>query len=112
MKRLFLIPLLLVAMLSSCSGCSGNSQSNIKHGSTVVVSQRCIGAIDEDSFDKMNKYCVRQDERGLEIMESLGQIAILEEGETGVVTEMGFGKIKIRLLDDREFWCSSEFINE
>lgn len=106
MKRIIALIALLIALLMSCNG----SSSGIKPGSTVFVTEQCIGAINEDSFDEMTKYCGRKDEVGLEIMEGKGLIKILEKGESGVVTDMGFGKIKIRLEDRSEYWCASEFI--
>ena len=82
-----------------------------KGGQSVVVSTKCIGAIDEDSFDEMNKYCVRKDERGLEIMESRGLITIISSGEDAIVTKVGFGKVKIRLSsNEREYWCSDDYV--
>lgn len=110
MKRRIFIPLiaLFAATMTACGG--GSGKSGLKHGDTAVVTEQCIGAVDEDSYEQMLKYCNRRDERGLELMEARGLITILEEGETGVVTEMGFGKTKIRLLDDREYWCSSKFV--
>lgn len=84
----------------------------IKLGDAVLVSQECIVAADEDSYDEMTKLCNRKDERGLELMSAQGRIAILEEGTSGVVVDMEFGKMKIRLSDNREVWCANEFLKK
>ena len=84
----------------------------IKLGDAVLVSQECIVAADEDSYDEMTKLCNRKDERGLELMSAQGWIAILEEGTSGVVVDMEFGKMKIRLSDNREVWCANEFLKK
>lgn len=108
MKK-FLIVTVLAFILTSCLGGSGGK--SFKMGQDVQVAQQCIGAIDEESFDEMNRYCVRRDERGLEVMQLKGLITILDEGERGVITDSGFGMYKIRLnINDREYWCSQEFL--
>ena len=105
MKNILLL-FLLLASLFSCSGKSG-----FKGGQSVVVSEKCIGAIDEDSYDEMTRMCVNKDERGLEIMESRGLIEIINSGESAIVTKAAFGKVKIRLSsNDREYWCADQFI--
>ena len=59
----------------------------------------------------MTKYCNRRDETGLEIMEAKGLIRIIEDGTKGTVTDLGFGKTKVRLDDDlNEYWVASEFV--
>ena len=107
MKYFIFISLLLTLLASY--GCS-NSGKKFQHGEEVTISQRCIGAVDNESYDLMNKYCNRRDERGLEIMESQGKIRIIEKGETGTITEMGFGKVKIRTNNNIEYWCANEFV--
>ena len=107
MKRFFCFLLSLV-LLISC----GDDVSVIRHGDTVRVTEKTIAAISEDSFSEMIKCCTRHDERALEIMESFGQITILPQETKGVVTDMGIGKVKIRLNDNREFWCAVEFVNK
>ena len=94
-------------LLFSCGG-----GKDFNHGDTVYVSQKCIAAVDEDSYSQMTDYCARKDERGLENMEARGLITILPYGTEGTVTKMGFGKIKIRLNDNREYWCANEFIDK
>lgn len=100
-----LIVLFLSFFLLSCGG-----EKGFKNGETVQVAERCIVAIDKDSFSEMCKYCSRNDEIGLEIMASQGLITILASGTSGVVTDMSFGKVKIRLNNGREYWCANEFI--
>ena len=43
-------------------------------------------------------------------MESQGKIIIIEKGETGTITEMRFGKVKIRTNNNIEYWCANEFV--
>lgn len=100
------IMLFLIALITSC----GDSKSGHRHGDTVVISEKCIVAVDEDSYKEMVKYCVRKDEVGLELMEARGLIKILEKGESGVITEMGFDKIKIRMIDNNEYWCANKYV--
>lgn len=101
--------LFFMMALASCS-CSGGK--GIKKGMTVTVNQRCIVAYDEDSYKKMTDYCTAKDERGLELMEAGGLIEILYTGATGTVTDMSFGKYKIRLLsNDKEVWIAKEFVD-
>ena len=106
MKKILLT--MLVAVLV-CS-CGGSKEKGVKLGSTVCVLKECIGAIDEDSYSEMTKLCTRKDETGLEIMEERGLIKILDYGTSGVVTDMGLGKTKIRMKDKTEYWCSNEFV--
>lgn len=89
-----------------------HDDNEIKLGDAVFVSQECIVAADEDSYDEMTKLCNRKDERGLELMSAQGRIAILEEGTSGIVVDMEFGKMKIRLSDDKEVWCANEFLHK
>ena len=97
---------MLAVSLFSCNGKTG-----FKGGQNVIVSEQCIGAIDEDSYDEMTRFCVNKDERGLELMESRGLIDILNSGESAVVTKTAFGKVKIRLSsNDREYWCADKFL--
>ena len=105
-KILFVFVIAITTVLISCGG----GGSSIKHGQTVSVKEKCIWASNEETFDQMNRYCNARDERGLELMESRGEVGILYGGESGVVTDMGFGKIKIRLSTDKEVWVASEFI--
>lgn len=104
MKKIFIISIIALSFLA----CSGNK--GFKHGEKVFISERCIAASDEENYKLMSKYCARKDETGLEIMETLGQITILEQGTQGVVTDMSLGIVKIRLDDKREFWCANEFV--
>lgn len=104
MKKI-IVTVLLSLLLLSC----GNSNS-FKKGDTVYVSEQCIGAINEDSYMKMNNLCRRRDAKGLQIMENDGLIKILNSGKSGSVVDMSFGKVKIRLDNGSEYWCASEFI--
>ena len=106
MKKLLIILAAVLAM-ASCGG--GKS---IRKGMKVNMNQKCIGAYDEESYNKMTDYCVAKDERGLELMEADGLIEILYNGTTGEVTETGFGKCKIRLFsNDKEIWVAKEFVD-
>ena len=107
MKRIFCFLLTLVLLLSC-----GEDVNTICHGDAVFITEKTIVAVSEDSYSQMIKCCSRKDERGLEIMESFGQITILSQGTRGVVIDMGIGKVKIRLDDDREFWCAVEFVDK
>ena len=90
--------------------CGGGKK--ISKGMTVNMNQKCIGAYDEDSYNKMTDYCVAKDERGLELMEADGLIEILYNGTTGRVTDTAFGKCKIRLFsNDKEIWVAKEFVD-
>ena len=104
MKK-FLTIFAAVLTLASCS--CGNG---FKHGQEVTVSQKCIWASNEDTYDQMTKYCNRKDEHGLELMEGRGEVGILWTGDKGVVTDLAFGKVKIRLENDQEVWVASEFL--
>ena len=104
-KILFAFAIAISTVLWSCSGASG-----FKNGQKVTVKEKCIWASNEETFSQMNDYCSRRDEGGLEIMESRGQIGILYTGDTGVVTDMGIGKVRIRLDNSMEVWVSSEFL--
>lgn len=104
-KKFFLIGI-IATLLISCGG----GGSSAKLGATVTISKECIGAINEDCYEQMTKYCNRRDETGLELMAAEGQIRIISAGETGVVTEQALGKTKIRLNDNTELWCANEFI--
>ncbi|SDN82049.1 hypothetical protein SAMN04487900_103175 [Prevotella communis] len=104
MKKLFLA-FFAILTLSACS-CSGG----FKHGQQVTVSERCIYASSEGAYDEMTKYCNRRDEAALERMDSRGEIGILYRGDTGVVTEVDFAKVKIRLQDGKEVWVANDFL--
>lgn len=104
MKQLTIL-FLIAAMLLSCGG-----GSKFKQGSTVTVAKKCIWASNEDTYEQMTKYCNRKDERGLELMESRGEVGILYSGDKGTVTDMAFGKTKIRLENNMEVWVASEFL--
>ncbi len=104
MKKLFVL-LMATFFFASCS-CGGG----FKDGQAVTVSKECIWASNEDTYDQMQKYCNRKDERGLELMEMRGEVGILSSGAKGVVTDLAFGKVKIRLGDDSEVWVASEFL--
>ena len=79
---------------------------------TVNMNQKCIGAYDKESYDKMTSLCNAKDEKGLELMESEGLIQILYSGTTGKVTDTAFGIYKIRLLsNDKEVWVAKEFVD-
>lgn len=94
-------------VLFSCEGSKGNT---FKHGETVITSKECLVAVGEENFDLMNKYCVRKDETGVKNMVFNGTAKVLKQGVTGIVVEVALGKIKIRLSDGTEVWCSSEFL--
>ena len=105
MKKFILFLLLCVSL--SFAGCSSKS---VKHGDIVTISKKCIVASTETDYDVMTEHCNHRDEASLELMKEQGRIEILQAGATGRVTEMGFDKIKIRLLDGREFWCGNDFV--
>lgn len=107
MKKL-LSAIAAILLLASCG--YSNAGARVNFGDEVEISERCIGAVDEESFSKMTEYCSRRDETGLEIMQSVGLIDILYSGTTGTVTDMGFGKTKLRLISGRELWVASEFV--
>ena len=102
MKKMLL--LLFATLLISCSS------GGFKNGQTVYVSEQCIGAINEDSYDEMTKLCNRRDALGLEQMESNGLIKILNTGTKGVVVDQAFGMVRIRLYNGYEYWCANEFV--
>lgn len=112
MKRIIALccTILLLASCLCSNSSNSNSSNSIKHGDVVTVTEQCIVAIDKDSYDLMTTYCTRRDERGLELMEAKGLIKIAYQGEYGTVTDMGFGKVKIRLDDNKEWWCANEFV--
>lgn len=91
-------------LLASCGS------GGFKNGQTVTVKEKCIWASNEDTFDQMTKFCNRKDERGLELMEMRGEVGILDGGDKGVVTDLAFGKAKIRLRNDNEVWVANEFL--
>lgn len=103
MKRIVTM-IFAALLLLSCGG------GGFKNGQTVTVKEKCIWASNEDTFDQMLKYCNRRDERGLELMESRGEVGILWSGDKGVITDMAFGKVKIRLANDNEVWVANEDI--
>lgn len=106
MKKLSMLLVVILSLaLYSCIGGSG-----FKHGQTVTVTKKCIWASNENTYDQMTKYCNRRDERGLELMESRGEVGILWSGDKGTVTDLAFGKVKIRLDNDKEVWVASEFL--
>lgn len=107
MKRI--LSVLAAALLVISCGCS-DAGARVNFGDEVKLSEKCIGAVNEESYSKMSDYCSRRDETGLEIMQAAGLIDILYSGTTGTVTDMGFGKTKIRLASGREFWVASEFV--
>ena len=103
MKRI--VTMIFAALLIlSCGG------GGFKNGQTVTVKGKCIWASNEDTFHQMTKYCNRKDERGLELMEMRGEVGILDEGDNGVITDLAFGKAKIRLANDNEVWVANEFL--
>lgn len=101
----FLTIFAVALLVASCS-CGGG----FRHGQEVTVSQRCIWASNEDTFEQMTKCCNRRDERGLELMEGRGEVGILWTGDKGIVTDLAFGKVRIRLENDQEVWVASEFL--
>lgn len=103
MKK-FLTMIFATLLLASCGG------GGFKNGQTVTVKEKCIWASNEDTFDQMTKFCNRKDERGLELMEMRGEVGILDAGDKGVVTDLAFGKAKIRLRNDNEVWVANEFL--
>lgn len=103
MKRIVTM-IFAALLLLSCGG------GGFKNGQTVTVKEKCIWASNEDTFDQMLKYCNRRDERGLELMESRGEVGILWSGDKGVITDMAFGKVKMRLANDNEVWVANEDI--
>lgn len=103
MKRIVTM-IFAALLLLSCGG------GGFKNGQTVTVKEKCIWASNEDTFDQMTKYCNRKDERGLELMEMRGEVGILDEGDNGVITDLAFGKAKIRLANDNEVWVANEFL--
>lgn len=102
MKKILLV--LSTLALLSCGG------SGFRNGQNVTVTQRCIWASTEETYKTMSKLCNRKDEAGLELMEWRGEVGILGAGEQGVVTDTGFGKVKIRLPEGIEVWVASEFL--
>lgn len=103
MKRIVTM-IFAALLLLSCGG------GGFKNGQTVTVKEKCIWASNEDTFDQMTKCCNRKDERGLELMEMRGEVGILDEGDKGVITDLAFGKAKIRLANDNEVWVANEFL--
>ena len=107
-KYIVHILLVLAIIISSCS--SNNSSKGLRPGEEAEITQKCISAIDEDSFDEMTKLCIRKDELGLELMAEKGKIQILYTGTQCVVVETGFAKTKIRLKDGTEVLVANEFV--
>ena len=107
MKRI--LSVLAAALLVISCGCS-DAGKKVRLGGEVEISEKCIGAKDEESYKQMTDYCVREDETGLEIMKMQGKIDILYTGTKGTVTDLGFDKIKIRLLNGDEYWCCDDFV--
>lgn len=88
-----------------------DSSEGVKMGGKVTVNTDCPWAADEDSFEKMIRYVVDHDQAGIAQLISLGLSGILREGTTGIVTDLGFDKAKIRLDDGREVWVAVEFLD-
>lgn len=102
--------LFFICMALMMAACGNSNTPTYKAGDEVTVKTKCIWASDEESFEQMTKYCNRKDEMGLEKMEALGQVGIVYKGTKAVITDLGFGKAKIRLDDGSEVWVSSEFL--
>lgn len=88
-----------------------DSSEGVKMGGRVTVNTDCPWAADEDSFEKMTQYVVNHDQAGIAQLISLGLSGTLREGTTGIVTDLGFDKAKIRLDSGKEVWVAVEFLH-
>lgn len=95
-----------IALLSLVSSCGGTHHK----GDTVYTNQECIGAINENSYDEMTRYCNQRNEAGLVVMESNGEIMIIPGSSRGTLVEPGVGKSLVQFDGKGRWWVASEFI--
>nr|DAT59407.1 MAG TPA: protein of unknown function (DUF4969) [Caudoviricetes sp.] len=110
-KNLFII-LLGLFLLSSCS----NNRKLPNIGENCELNQECLSAIDEDSFNELNKVCVRKDESRLKEMIFMGIVYVLKPFYECKMMDTQFAKSKILVKDptgdEYEVWVSNEFLKK
>lgn len=102
------VSILIVSVtLFSCGG--GNLP---KIGEETSVKKECLSAVDEESFDELNKVCNRKDEKRLIQMMSSGKVYVIKSYETGIMKEKKFAKSLVDIEGIGEVWIANEFIQE
>jgi len=96
MKRSYILLILLSIIL--CSSCSENSnRSKLKLGERCYITEECLGAIDESSFDELINISNRRDQVALQELFLNGTVYILKTSDDCTLLELKFGKCKIRV---------------
>lgn len=110
MKKHLLMILLGLFLLSSCN----NNGKLPNTGENCELNQECLSAIDENSFNELNKVCVRKDESRLKEMISMRIVYVLKPFYECKMMNTQFAKSKILVKDstgdEYEVWVSNEFI--
>lgn len=112
MKKILFIILLGLTLFFSCN--NNGKLPNI--GEYCELNQECLSAIDEDSFNELNKVCTRKDESRLKEMISTRDVYVLQPFYEYIMIKSQYGKSKIRVKDstgdEYEVWVSNEFIKK
>lgn len=110
MKKHLLMILLGILFLSSC----GNNGKLPNVGENCELSEECLSAVDEDSFNELNKVCARKDESRLNEMIYSGSVFVLKPFYEFRMVNIQYAKSKIHVKDsmgnEYEVWISNEFI--
>lgn len=99
--------LIVSVTLFSCGG--GNLP---KIGEETSVKKECLSAVDEESFDELNKVCNRKDEKRLIQMMNSGKVYVIKSYETGIMKDKTFLKCLVEFDRTGEVWIDNEFIQE
>lgn len=90
--------------------CGGRNLPGV--GEETSIKQECLSAVDDDSFDELNKVCNRKDETRLIQMMNEGKVYVIKSYKTGIMKDQKFGKCLVDIEGIGEVWIANEFIQE
>ncbi len=99
--------LIVSVTLFSCGG-----RNLPKIGEETFIKEECLSAVDEESFDELNKVSNRKDETRLIQMMNEGKVYVIKSYKTGIMKDMEFGKCLVDIEGIGEVWIANEFIQE